>query len=269
VITFRTLGKLGRFGNQLFEYTGTRLYAELNGYSWAMPDWIGATIFQDVRPYTALEHLRARLLPTVQLSDMQSVSALHQAQRLIRLWCKRDMQELYRQPSDNIDLYGYMQDPYSLEMLHRHRQRVRSWFRLQPHIDQAFRQSTKKYGSWVGLHIRRGDLVKRNLTVPTSLYLEVARSLPLGTNICISSDDATMADQFREYTVIKPANPLPDVPDFIFDFWMLQHASTIYGCGSTFSWWAAYLSDKDTYYGPPLTHLWKTGQPPVISRQDL
>jgi hypothetical protein len=269
MITFRTLGKLGRFGNQLFEYAGTRLYAELNHYSWALPDWIGSTLFQDIRPYTALEHLRARLLPTVQLSDMQSVSAIHQAQRLIHLWCRRDMEKLYQQPSDNIDLYGYMQDPYSIEMLRRHKQHVLSWFHWQPHIDQAFRQSTKKYGSWVGMHIRRGDLVKRNLTVPASLYLEIARSLPKDTHLFISSDDPTITEQFKEYAVIKPANPLTDIPDFAFDFWMLQHASAIYGCGSTFSWWAAYLGGKDNYFSPPLTHLWTPAYSPIITRQVL
>lgn len=269
MITFRTLGKLGRFGNQLFQYAGTRLYAELNGFPAAFPGWVGTAVFQDIRSYTTLEHLRSRLLPTVQLTDMKSIGTTQQVQRLVRLWCQRDIRELYEHPSDNVDLYGYLQDPFSLQLLRAHKTRVRSWFRWAPHVDLAFRQASQKYAPWVGVHIRRGDLVKRGTIVPVRLYDEALSRRSSGSAVYVSSDDPAIAKELTRYAPIRPANPLPDMPDFVFDFWMLANASTVYGCGSTFSWWAAYIGNKDSYYSPPLTHTWPKGYVPRLERQIL
>jgi hypothetical protein len=269
VITFRNLGKLGRFGNQLFQYAGTRLYAELNGYVSASPQWIGTSIFRDIRPYTAPEYLRSRLLPTVQLADMKAVSHVHRLQGTLGMWHQRDIRELYANPQDNRNLYGYLQDPFSIDLLAVHKHTVASWFRWGPHIEQAFRKATEQYAPWAGVHIRRGDFVRLGKTTPTSLFIkELTRQAP-GITLFVSSDDASTRAEFERFDPIRPANPLPRVPDFIFDFWMLQNAWKIYGCGSTFSWWAAYLGNTNSYYSPPLTHLWPKEYSPLLERQKI
>lgn len=270
MITFRNLGKLGRFGNQLFQYAGTRLYAEKNGYNWAFPDWIGTSIFQNIQSYNTLEHLRARLLPTVQLTDMQSITPLQRVQRVAHLWCQRSMHELYDHPSDNIDLYGYLQDPYSLELLRRQKQQVLSFFQWQPHVERAYREATKKCPPWAGVHIRRGDLVKRNLAISTYIYRQAIQQHASGKPLYLATDDSILKQEFQ-HQAFTVQDPLPDVyassPGDLFDFWMLQQATVIIGGGSTFSWWAAYLGNKNAYYSPPLTHLWPPNIIPALERQ--
>ena len=248
------------------------MYAERNGYGYAFPDWIGTSIFQNIRPYTTLEHLRAQLLPTVQLADMQSTTALQRLQKIVHLWYQCEMRELYDRPSDNIDLYGYLQDHYSLEILHREKQKVLSWFRWQPHIERAYRDATKKCPAWVAVHIRRGDFVGLGRTLPLDSYHQAIEQYAAERPLYLATDDQSLKEKFK-HQAFGVANPLPDVyassPGDLFDFWMIQQASTVIAGGSTFSWWAAYLGNKNSYYSPPLTHLWPKGSAPSLEKQTL
>jgi len=49
LITVSCLGQHGRFGNQLFQYAYARAYAEELGAELHTPDWIGRSLFADVK----------------------------------------------------------------------------------------------------------------------------------------------------------------------------------------------------------------------------
>jgi len=263
MITFRKLGKLGRFGNQLFQYAGTRLYAQQHNFKSAFPEWIGCKIFKTIEPYTLSEQFRSWFLPTCQLQDLEARPFFkkHLALALI--------EKLYQQPKDNINLYGYLQDPFSLEQLHLNQSLVKKWFIFRDDIEETFQKATKKYIPWIGTHIRRGDFVKRNKTVPLSLYRDLIKKIKGQYNLYISSDSSEIKSEMADLCPIYPENPLPSVPQFIFDFWMLFHSKILLGCGSTFSWWAAYLGNQNQYFSPPLTHLWTEGYVPRLDKIEI
>lgn len=272
MITFRKLGKLGRFGNQLFQYAGTRLYAELNGFSHALPNWIGTTLFSGVKSYTFTEFLKSKLLPTRQLSDMRSYNRLQKMLYLLgasrKLPNTISMEYLYEHPEDNINLYGYLQDVKSISLLLKHRSRIQRWLEFRPEIQKVLKATTDHLKPWTGVHIRRGDLVKRSLSVPITSFKDTLDSIRSPNSIFIASDDPNIHTEFKEYKLIKP-EVRAAIPPEIFDFWMLSQAETIIGPGSTFSWWAAYLGNPKAYYAPPLTHLWKPNTIPAIERQAI
>lgn len=249
----------------MFQYAGTRLYAELNGFQWAFPDWIGNRIF--TIPHRPIE-FRHFFLPTVQLEDMKSTSWPERLLRPFGLWQRSAMNQLYAQPRDTVNLYGYLQDETSLNKLRQHRDLMRSWFRFRPEINAAFRQATEQYRPWIAAHVRRGDLVKRNLTVPAERYIEILPAVIRNRNLFVASDSADANHAFAEYHPIKPANPLPELPSFVFDFWMLMNADTLLAGGSTFAWWAAFLGNG-AYYAPPLTHLWPKGYVPKLEHRNI
>lgn len=272
MVTFRKFGKLGRFGNQLFQYAGTRLYAEKFGFRHALPQWIGCEVFENISHYSTLEYLYSRFLPTRKLADIKSYNKWDKIKYLTRLTKKLpetiSIERLYQKPQDNVSLYGYMQDEFSFRLLRENKEKVLGWFKFKKKTESAFHQATNQYRPWVGIHIRKGDFVKRGLDMPIEPYIEFLNSKK-EQNIYISSDDSKIKEAFGEFTLIKPTNPLPQVPNFIFDFWMLKESETILGCGSTFSWWAAYLGNKNSYYSPPLTHLWQENQERKLERQEI
>lgn len=271
VITYKKLGKLGRLGNQLFQYAGARLYAELNGFDWAFPPWIGDRIF-NMRPKPL--GLRRLFLPTVQLEDMGSTNWSERLLRPFGLWQRGTMNQLYSHPRDAISLYGYLQDETSLSKLREHKSRVQSWFRFKPEIDESFRAATKGI-SWVGMHVRRGDYARPGLIIPMQTYLDTLTRIRDNLPVYLASDDPAARYELDPNILLDIHNPLPDLyacaPGDLFDFWMLQHATIIIGGGSVFSWWAAFLSENCEYYAPPLTRFWPRPHvaPPPFVRQQI
>lgn len=269
MITFRRLGHFGRFGNQLFQYSGTRLYAESNGFNWAFPPWIGDRLFQIPKKPTKCYH---SLLPTIQLADMRSTSWSERFLHPLGLWRRGTIDQLYAHPENNVSLYGYMQDETSLKKIQAHRDRVQTWFRFRPEIDAAFHAATKGM-SWVGLHVRRGDYIGAGCAIPVQIYLDTLVRIRGNLPVYVATDDSAVRHELAPDTILNVPNPLPDlyayVPNDLFDFWMLQHATTVIGGGSTFSWWAAFLGTHQGYYAPPLTHLWigRNKAPPPITYQ--
>jgi hypothetical protein len=274
MITFRRFGKLGRFGNQLFQYAGINLYARLHGYTAIIPKWIGNEIFKGVNPsYNPTEKIKSLFLPTCQLSDIKSYDKIGKIKFILglndRLPETTDIKNLYSNPKDNINFYSYFQDEFSLELLKKHKELVRKWFSFKPEIEDVFKKSTESIKPWIGVHVRRGDFVRLGFAVPTDKYLELLEKTENGKKLYISTDDKNIISDFKNFELINVSNPLPNVPGFIFDFWMLKNSETILGCGSTFSWWAAYLNEKGQYYSPPLTQFWPKGYVPKLEKIEL
>lgn len=262
MITFRKLGKLGRFGNQLFQYSGTRLYGHLNGFKVGFPSWKGQNIFK--LPSSPLPS-RSLVFPTIQLDDLRSTSWPERLLRPIGLWKRSSIEELYRKPQDNIDLYGYLQDRTSLGLLAAQKPLVLEWLRLKPEIKEMFDRIAAEHGPYVGIHIRFGDFVKRSKSISPEMYKEVLAKVRNGRNVYIASDSPKALQEFKELSLL-PLPPVPDLPADLIDFLMLMHADTVIAGGSTFSWWAAYLGNKNDYWSARLTHEWDASYEPTLEK---
>jgi hypothetical protein len=269
MVTFSKLGKLGRFGNQLFQYSGTRLYAELNGYKSAFPHWIGSDIFKGVNSYSFKQKKISQIIPTIQFFDLEQVGRKNKIRQIFGLWKKGTVEELYKDPRDNINFFGYMQDSFSIDQLLKNKEKVLEWFRFSDDVEKDFTNATKQYGNWSAVHIRRGDFKKRGIIIPIEPYVELVSKLPVGTKLFVSDEKDEVRGDFSQFNLIKPENPRPDLPDFVFDFWMFSKADVIYGSGSTFAWWAAYIGNKNNYFSPPSIDSWKNGQIPKIEKQQV
>lgn len=272
MVSFRKLGRFGRFGNQLFQYAGTRLYAELNGFKHAVPHWIGCDVFENIKPYTLGQKLKAQVLPTAQLEDVKSYGTVDKIKFLLGLTNSlpetHGLRQLYQKPSDNINFYGYFQDEFSLSLLQEHKEKIRQWFTFKKEIDETYQKAVAHLDPYVGLHIRWGDLVKRGANLSLESYLDMLDKVRNQRPVYVATDSPELHGKLPHLKPIRIKNPLPNVPDYIFDFWMLKNAATIIGGGSTFSWWAAYLGNGD-YYSPPLTHLWSKDYLPTISKTSV
>ena len=278
MITFKkfAFGRSG-LGNQLFQYAGARLYAELNNFGYRFPEWIGNKVFSGVKlnnNFKKLDALRYYFLTTRQLSDLGSYSRWQSIKWFLspnyfRLPPTISLESLYKNPEDHINLCGYFQDELSFSLLKKYKHLILDWFSFKKEIDEPLYKLTEKFRPWIGVHIRRGDFVKLKLALPIEQYKKTLEQIYNNQNVFIASNDETIKENFSEFNLVNISNPLKDIPDYIFDFWMLKNAETIIGGGSTFSWWAAYLSNNDSYYSSPLVHLWKQYKKIEITKQKI
>ena len=272
MITFRKLygfGKAG-IGNKLFQYTGTRLFASLHGYHYAVPSWDGMLIFSGLKSYSPREYLLSRILPTYQLNDLRSWNRWQRIKFELGLQQNlpnvHALEELYGAPRDNINFFGYFQDDYSFELLRKHRTIVQSWLPLIPAYDAWINDCIATRGPWIGVHVRRGDYTRLGYSIPIEKYSEILQPFS-EQQLYVSTNDRSVLTFFQNYRLLNIKNPFPQIPSWAFDFLMLMKSSHIIGCSSTFSWWAGYLGNHHSYLSPPLTQKWQNQTCPPFSEQ--
>lgn len=259
-------------GNWLFNYAGVRLYAEKNGFDLAIPHWIGTKVFQNIKPWTITEKIKASFCRQVQLDDLDSYT---KTQALLWLFSKsmklpqtQSLESLYKNPKNNISIYGYMQDEFAIRLIKENREKIKVWFKFKKNIEKECEKITADLKPWIGVHIRRGDYVKLGINLPISQYkskLDEIKKRHPNHRVFIATNERTILSEFNDYNILKVSNPLSGIPDYVFDFWMLVNSEVIIGGGSTFSWWAAFLSNKNNYYSPLLTQFWTKDYKPDLS----
>jgi len=268
--------KFGRsgLGNWLFNYAGVKLYAEKNGFDFAMPSWVGTKVFQNIQPWAITQKIKSIFYRQIQLDDLDSYTKI---QAFLWLLSKKEklpqtqsLESLYKNPKDNISIYGYMQDEFAIRLIKESRQKIKGWFQFKNNIEKEYEKMTADLKPWIGVHIRRGDYVKLGINLPVSQYKskldEIKKQFP-NHKVFIATNDKTILSEFNGYNPLRISNPLPGIPDYIFDFWMLTNSEIIIGGGSTFSWWAAFLSNKNNYYSPLLTQFWSKDYKPELKLQ--
>ena len=237
-VTVSSLGKNGRFGNQLFQYAFVKLYALRHGLSAAMPAWEGSQLFGLDDPSCA-----GLDLPELRFSAFSKDDQV--------LW-KMD------EPPVDVDLCGYFQE--IPECWQKHRPLLRRMFLLS-----AEHQST--FDDWlhevthagrrtlVAIHVRRGDyreLQQPNWPwfrlVPEEWYIAWLRALWPSLHdpvLYVATDEPdAILPLFREFeTIPTTLGPTTSaIPEHVRDFEILRQADYLAICNSSFSRMAAILA---------------------------
>ena len=189
VVSLSSLGHIGRFGNQLFQYAFVRLYAREHGLVAQVPDWIGRDLFDLDDP------LPAGPLPVVNETQVDMFASLN-----------RESGQVFA----NCDLEGYFgghtsrwRKPEEFQALFTPGRRIRG--RLDRAMEQVFRRGR----TLVAIHIRRGDFGARGFWIaPTSWYLAWLngfwRQLDAPV-LYIATDDASVVGEFSDFAPLHKA----------------------------------------------------------------
>lgn len=124
VITISSLGRFGRFGNQLFQYAFAEATAHRFGATLQTPPWIGQRLFGLSDPPISVT------FPTLPLDDIPD--------------------------HPDVDLHGYFQKARHLQ--HFSRARVKSLFTFLPQWRERYCADGKSH---MAAHLRRGDYASR------------------------------------------------------------------------------------------------------------
>ena len=251
VITFRRLGRYGRFANSLFQYMGLRLYALEHDCELQVPPWIGTELFGLHDP-----PVTEKLPPYHEKSadgTCHTQSVPPEGDELV-----------------NHDFLGYAQ--YHTSYYRPHKYLIRSMFTpvelIQQRLAPAVRRLRSAGKTVVGIHLRRGDYGRSIFYItPVAWYLDWLRKYwPLldGPVLFIAAEDRKLVREFAEYkphtveslgvdfkakllknyaylvTDLKRREPWQ--LDFYPDFWLLSQCHVLLIPNSTYSFVAAMLS---------------------------
>eukprot|EP00162_Nutomonas_longa_P011954 comp20831_c0_seq1/m.43138 comp20831_c0_seq1/g.43138 ORF comp20831_c0_seq1/g.43138 comp20831_c0_seq1/m.43138 type:complete len:387 (+) comp20831_c0_seq1:182-1342(+) len=268
VVSVSSLGKLGRFGNQIFQYSFVKQVGRVNNASVVVPSWIGAFLFENADEIS--EEISARKAMEKDTSQANSIFDDLVLQQIkdsnngtaIPVAGPQDLTEK-NEKLVGTDIWGWFQINMSA---YPDKENWRSLFRPRKHLkekmDEAMAKLREKGNTVIGVHIRRGDYTSIAMTsfgysVPTAWYITWLNSIwhtldkPV---LFVATDDPTGAvvrdfDQFHPETLATLGATMPEdmrhlKADFYPDFYILSQCDMLAISNSTFSFAAALMNER-------------------------
>jgi hypothetical protein len=234
-----TLGRNGRFANQLFQYAFLRICAARRGASLQTPAWPGQELFGF--------HDAPIAAPAVRVINGEEAPDPD-------LYLNRD------DPlGEHVEFWGYFQ--YHTRHYRPHQDFLRRLFTLRPELkgffDGVISQIRATGRPLVAIHLRRGDYGQAQFfRAPVRWYADWLRALPGGREPIVylaTEEPAAWAGAFHPRRVLH-AGLLPNLPPalaFALDFYVLTQADALAISNSSFSFMAAMLSERAAVFVRP------------------
>jgi hypothetical protein len=236
MLSFNSLGRSGRLGNQMFQYAALRGIASKHGYSYSIP----YSVF--LNPWT--DHQ----LNTCFRLNKNIIYGTQNVQTISELSFNFD-KSLFYNCLDNTDLNGYFQT-----------EKYFSHIKDEIVKDFTFKVDFEKpFDEYVAIHVRRGDYVNQPNFHPVcskEYYLEALKLIPKKIPLVVFSDDIEWckenidADLYMENTTN------------VQDLYLMTKATHNIIANSSFSWWGAWLNQNPdkivvspkVWFGPAYSH---------------
>ncbi|MBF0562568.1 MAG: tetratricopeptide repeat protein [Alphaproteobacteria bacterium] len=230
-VSMATLGRNGRFGNQILQYGFLRTYAHVHGLGWEAPDWIGRDLFGHNDP------MISGGLPILHESDADLIGSLEKTGANVFV---------------NRDFWGYF--AVSTAAYAPYRDFYRSLFNWSEAarriVETAVAQLRARGRTLVALHLRRGDFGYGPFWIaPESWYVawltEIWADLA-DPVLFIATDDPAVVGAFLAFSPLTGTDlpPPPAGVEFLVDFGVLINADVLAISNSTFSFTASMLNTR-------------------------
>jgi FkbM family methyltransferase len=239
IITMSTLGKNGRFANQVFQYAFLKIYAKEHNLRVETPAWIGQYLFGH-SDSPILQQLPVVIEKSNELSDALIPNT----------------KELFK----NVDFWGYFQ--YNAKYYAQHKEFFRSLFKPVQTVAIKMQTALERLRTMgktvVGLHLRRGDYGYGEFFIaPSEWYKKWLRDLWQTLDepvLFIASDELNkVIDEFAEYNPVTARDLGVDLPqaEFYPDFYLLSQCNVVAISNSSFSFAACLLNEQGKFFFRP------------------
>lgn len=235
MLAFNFLGKLGRLGNQMFQYAATRGISSIKGYEWCVPK----------------SNPDIDIFNTFKLTNCQSKNIYMLDQGYAPIVKEKffhfDEVLFYMCPCD-VSLYGYFQSEKYFKGIE---DQIRNDFIFLDEIRDSCEEAISNIERPISLHIRRGDYLNKNeiyYNLELDYYENALNKFDSNRNVIIFSDDVEWCknqDIFSNDRFL-----ISDNLDKKIDMCLMSLCSDFIIANSTFSWWGAWLANRGKVIAP-------------------
>ncbi len=263
MITMSNLGRMGRWGNQVFQYTFLRTYARRFGLNYQAPSWEGQRLFGFYDP-----PLSGQPLPQYN----------EQPNKIIEHSSATSYQDAWYPPTApkgreviGHDYHGYCQ--FHTSYYAPDREFIRDLFTPVEEIQERIRPALKRLregaSNVIGLHMRRGDTGRAIFYLtPNEWYLQWLEEhwgSIRNPRLFIATEEPSDAKAFHKYDPVVTSDllplksdryslynylrhdlhhPRPETMDWFPDWYILSQCDMLLFGESTFSFSAALVSQR-------------------------
>lgn len=239
MLAFNHLGRLGRLGNQMFQYASLRGIAARRGYDFGIPP----SAFSDIW----LEHQLFEVFELPHLNP-KNIKLLDNGYAPVAKERSFEFDELlFNQCPNDITILGYFQ---SEKYFNHIADSIREDFTFRPHILGPCQDMMSGVGDAISLHVRRTDYTTNpNHTALSIKYYEKAlKEFPEDSTVIIFTDDVEWCQNQPLFApdrfMIAENNPNS------VDMCLMSLCKGHIIANSSFSWWGAWLSKSAKVVAP-------------------
>ena len=249
-VAFNYLGKLGQFGNQMFQYAATKGIASKLNTSFMIPDH--REIFDDGigNRYTILLH---------DVFNLDGQRGILQTQNYIQEENFCFEEKFFNiSPSTNVCLWGFFQTEKYFKHIEK---QIRKDFTFKDEIKDECDDLIKQFTNPIALHIRRGDFIWNNKNHPPlslDYYKSALELFDSDREVIIFSDDTEWCKKQELFADDRFA--VAEGGDQFYDLCLMSMCDDFIIANSTFSWWGAWLANRGkvvapkNWFGEALSH---------------
>ena len=256
MIGFNHLGRLGRLGNQMFQYAALKGIAAHKGYQWCIPNYT-QEVDDGIGNMLKTELFDCFVMKNVSKEKNISLLGGGNAPILQERFFHFD-QEFFNGCPDNTSIWGFFQS----EKWFKHiESEIREDFSFPDSIKEPCKEMISSVDSPIALHIRRTDYLinsQHHNNLGLDYYKKAISKFDDDRNIIVFSDDPNWCkeqDIFSNDRFLISENT-----DNRIDLCLMSMCSDFIIANSTFSWWGAWLADcgrviaPTQWFGPANQH---------------
>lgn len=245
MLAFNHLGKLGRLGNQMFQYASLRGIAANRGYDFGIPPSAFSDVWQEHQLFEVFELPHLNRGNVKFLDNGYAPVAKEKGFEFDQL--------LFNQCPNDISIMGYFQ---SEKYFNHISESICEDFTFRSHILNPCLEMMGDVGDAISLHVRRTDYTTNaNHTALSVKYYEKAlKEFPKNSTVIIFTDDVEWC-QNQELFAPDRFMIAENNPNSV-DMCLMSLCKGHIIANSSFSWWGAWLSKSDNviassvWFGP-------------------
>lgn len=241
MLAFNHIGKLGRLGNQMFQYASLRGIAANRGYDFGIPPSNFKNVWSDHQLFEVFELVN---LPKKNIKLLDMGNAPIAKERDFRF-----DELLFKQCPNEISIFGFFQSEKYFKNI---RNSILEDFTFRKHILEPCKEMIDQVSNPISLHVRRADYLTNpnHTSLPLSYYQKALKEFDKDRIVIVFSDDPEWC---KDQELFSPDRfMISENEDNAIDMCLMTLCSSHIIANSSFSWWGAWLSNSDKIIAPEI-----------------